>query len=669
MSNSNSQMEEIRKKIAEEILNNQKVKEQNGKLWTPYHDMQLYEFVVKYNFNFFEIANKFQSLCNNSKKYQYSEEAVRLHWTFLHMMRFLGKTPDNNYYQQMKMKYDKEKETTFKSINEEKEKALSEEEDIRRMKKEFEEMQKEKNMTPEERERKRKEEREKKLEEERKKKEEEEEQLRKKLEEEHKKKVEEEKKRRLEEERKKKLEEEERKKKEEEELKKKELETISTEKPLESSLYKDENEPDFIKNLFDKKISKELQEKLLKDDGKYNKIENLNEEVEEQKLEEINTNSKKEKKLEKIEENKEEEEDEDNLFPIKSLKQDNTAEEAFKSYERGKNRSLESQLKGTKNLNDYINEDPELKKQFNQLNNICDYTMKSLNYIVNKEAGFNDKEKLDSKIFEKTNIKLNEFLAGPIYQIAQENDFDMNKINKHIEDSERKLNCETTHYDNFMKTIPEDEEREMKLKKFKEHFFAKANQMSTSELLDKITEIINNTKKEEIQKHQQGNNNNPLNQNNNNENNNNVNDAAIQNNENNNNENNNENNNNNNNNENNNEDNNENNNNNNQNNNEDNNENNNNNGEEDVKSEITKAQSETINDGNSHIGNLSEVGLIEPHYRRKLYRGMVYKLENNEDELIKEEKKKDNKKNSQKYDDNDEYESDDDDDADDYNNN
>ena len=613
MSNSNFQMEEIRKKIAEEILNNQKVKEQNGKLWTPYHDMQLYEFVVKYNFNFFEIANKFQSLCNNSKKYQYSEEAVRLHWTFLHMMRFLGKTPDNNYYQQMKMKYDKEKETTFKSINEEKEKALSEEEDIRRMKKEFEEMQKEKNMTPEERERKRKEEREKKLEEER-------------------------------------------KKKEEEELKKKELETISTEKPLESSLYKDENEPDFIKNLFDKKISNELQEKLLKDDGKYNKIENLNEEEEEQKLEEINTNSKKEKKLEKIEENKEEEEDEENLFPIKSLKQDNTAEEAFKSYERGKNRSLESQLKGTKNLNDYINEDPELKKQFNQLNNICDYTMKSLNYIVNKEAGFNDKEKLDSKIFEKTNIKLNEFLAGPIYQIAQDNDFDMNKINKHIEDSERKLNCETTHYDNFMKTIPEDEEREMKLNKFKEHFFAKANQMSTSELLDKITEIINNTKKEEIQKHQQGNNNNPLNQNNNNGNNNNVNDAAIQNNENNNNENNN------------NENNNENNNNNNENNNEDNNENNNNNGEEDVKSEITKAQSETINDGNSHIGNLSEVGLIEPHYRRKLYRGMVYKLENNEDELIKEEKKKDNKKNSQKYDDNDEYESDDDDDADDYNN-
>ena len=41
MSKSNFQMEEIRKKIAEKILNNQKVKEQKGKLWKPNNDMQL----------------------------------------------------------------------------------------------------------------------------------------------------------------------------------------------------------------------------------------------------------------------------------------------------------------------------------------------------------------------------------------------------------------------------------------------------------------------------------------------------------------------------------------------------------------------------------------------------------------------------------------------------
>ena len=384
---------------------------------------------------------------------------------------------------------------------------------------------------------------------------------------------------------------------------------IEKETQFKNSLFKEENEPDFIKNLFNKKISKELEEKLLKDEGKYNKIEK-NKEEEDENINEINTDSKKlKKKLQKIEENNEE--DEENLFPIKSKKQENNAEESLKSYELNKNLSLESQLKGTKTLNDLINEDDELKKQFNQLNNICDYTMKSLNYIVNKEAGLADKEKLDSKIIENTNMKLNEFLIGPIYEMAKENNFDIDKINKQIEESERK-NYETTHYDNFMKTIPEDQEREMKLKKFQDHFFSKAKQMSTNELLDKITEIINNTKNEEIQKHQKEKNDN-LNNDNNINNKENIN-------------------------------------------------NRNNNNEEDVKSEITNAQTENNDINNNHLKDNNS------HYSKKLYRGMVYKVEKNED--LKDEKKKENNniKSSKKFSE-DEYESDDDDDADDYNNN
>ncbi len=382
-----------------------------------------------------------------------------------------------------------------------------------------------------------------------------------------------------------------------------------TDSKSKNSLFKEENEPDFIKNLFNKKISKELEEKLLKDEGKYNKIEK-NKEEEDEKIDEINTDSKNlKKKLQKIEENNEE--DEENLFPIKSKKQENNAEESLKSYELNKNLSLESQLKGTKTLNDLINEDDELKKQFNQLNNICDYTMKSLNYIVNKEAGFADKEKLDSKIIENTNMKLNEFLVGPIYEMAKENNFDIDKINKQIEESERK-NYETTHYDNFMKTIPEDQEREMKLKKFQEHFFSKAKQMSTNELLDKITEIINNTKNEEIQKHQKEKNDN-LNNDNNINNKENIN-------------------------------------------------NRNNNNEEDVKSEITNAQTENNDINNHHLHDNNS------HYSTKLYRGMVYKVDKNEDLKDKKKKENNNNKNKKKFSE-DEYESDDDDDADDYNNN
>jgi hypothetical protein len=141
-----------RQRIINNILEDTKIKQQNGRLWTPFHDMQMYEYVIKYNFNFFDIANRFQALCNNKKKYEYSEDAVRLHWAFLHAMRMNNLIPNEKYYQQMKMKYDKEEETTFKTVTQEKKDNmnLTEEEDIKRMKEEFEKMQKEKNMTQEE---------------------------------------------------------------------------------------------------------------------------------------------------------------------------------------------------------------------------------------------------------------------------------------------------------------------------------------------------------------------------------------------------------------------------------------------------------------------------------------------------------------------------------------
>ena len=126
------------------VIDNIKVKQQNGRLWTPYHDMQLYEYVIKYKFNFYEISNAFQRLCINDKKYEYSEDAVRLHWAFLHAMRFFEQTPDEAYYQRMKLQYDKEKPKTFKKTVEdkekEKEKNLNEKEEIKKMKEEYEKM-------------------------------------------------------------------------------------------------------------------------------------------------------------------------------------------------------------------------------------------------------------------------------------------------------------------------------------------------------------------------------------------------------------------------------------------------------------------------------------------------------------------------------------------------
>ena len=619
-----------RQRIINNILEDTKIKQQNGRLWTPFHDMQMYEYVIKYNFNFFDIANRFQALCNNKKKYEYSEDAVRLHWAFLHAMRMNNLIPNEKYYQQMKMKYDKEEETTFKTVTQEKKDNmnLSEEEDIKRMKEEFEKMQKEKNMTQEEKNKIKEEEEKKKKEEERKKKEEE----KKKKEEEMKKK--------------KKLEEEKRKKLEE----KKRLEEEN--KPLKSSLYKEE--PQFIKDLFNKEVPKEIKEKLEQDKGKYtnnnnnNNNKNNNKPIDFSKISHDYTLIPIKPLIQDSTKNNNNNEEEE-LFPIKSNKQKNSSLESLKEHEKTATKSLESQLKNTKNMNDYIQEDPILKKQYEQLNNFCKFATESINYIVNKETGLDDNTNTTEKkkTIEEANKKLNELFLGPIYQKTKEEGFNLEDFNKKIEEEEHKMYFETTNYDNYIKTIPVDKDQQMKLKKFQEHLFAKANQMSTQELLDRISDIIkqpvsNSSSSTNLSdKNSNGNNNinnrieNALNEvNNNDTENQNLNrqilNTVVRN----------------------------------INNNEDNN-NNNNNEDEDQKSEKTKAQSETVNnDVNSSMnqGTISEVSNMDKRYRH-VYKGMIYYTDK-PDENKKENKNNNNKKNKNS---DDELEYDNDSDEEDYN--
>jgi hypothetical protein len=630
-----------RERITKNILDDIKIKQQNGRLWTPYHDMQLYEYVIKYNFNFFDIANRFQSLCNNNKKYEYSEDAVRLHWAFLHAMRMNNQIPNETYYQQMKLKYDKIEETSFKTVTQEKKDALSEEEDIKRMKEEFYKMQNEKKLKEEEEKNKNKEEEEKKKKEkeelEKKKKKEEEEKRKKKLQEEEEKK----KKKKLEEERKR-LEEE--------------------NKPFKSSLYKEE--PQFIKDLFSKEVPKEIKEKLEQDKGKYTK----------DTKETTNTNKNKPIDYSKIShdftlipikplikdsdentnKNNNNNKDEEELFPIKSNKQKNSSLEALKEHEKIiSTKSLESQLKNTKNMNDYIQEDPILKKQYEQLNNFCKFATESINYIVNKETGINDISNTDEKkkTIEEANKKLNELFLGPIYEKAKAENFNLEEFNKKIDEEEKKMYFESTNYDNFMKTIPVDKDQDLKLKKFQEHLFAKANQMSTQELLDRISDIIKQpVSTSSSSTNLSGNSNSNSNNNNNNINNriqnalNDVNSNDVEN--------------------------------------QDlnremlntvvrniNNNGNNNNNEEDeeAKSEKTKAQSETVNnDLNSSMNQMSEVSNIDKKYRH-VYKGMVYYTDKPDENNNKNNNKNNNNKNKKNKNIDDELEYEDDSDDDDYN--
>jgi len=637
-----------------QVIDNLKVKQQNGRLWTPYHDMQLYEYVIKYNFNFYEISNAFQRLCTNEKKYEYSEDAVRLHWAFLHAMRNFGQTPDESYYQRMKLQYDKEKPKTFKTTVEEKEKVLSEEEDIRRMKIEFERMMKEK------------EEKEKKIQEEKMQKEKERIEMEKKENEEVEKLISSTKRKDdndEEEENEENEKEEEKKEEKKEEIK--EIKEYKVETKKNNKLYDEENEPEYIKQLFSKKIPQEILDKLNKDKEKYNHIENnqnsnneKSKENEENK-EEIKTNEKsiigasEKKPTNEVEENEKEieninsnldinkeiqkkenekktsqninKEEEEDLFPIKSNKQKDFAEPG-----KFENVNMEQELQNTQDFNDYIQSNPVLKKQYEQLNNYCNFAVKSINYIVKKGAGVDNTSESEAKKIEQTNRKLNEFLLEPIIRKTEEEGFSLEDWNKKIEEEEHKMTFETTNYDNYMKNAPQDEERDMKLNKFKEHLFGFADKISTEELLEKITGIINQNNDDQEDNNNSDNNNN----NNNSDNNNNginlenriqnfMNDLENHN-------------------------------------------------VEDEKSENTKEQSESITDNNNIEDNgrntISSIGSIEvPRRYRHVYRGMVYYNDKPDENDKKNQNKRSNRINKKKKDEDDEIEEDDDDDDEDYN--
>ena len=623
------------------VIDNLKVKQQNGRLWTPYHDMQLYEYVIKYKFNFYEISNAFQKLCINDKKYEYSEDAVRLHWAFLHAMRNFNQTPDEAYYQRMKLQYDKEKPKTFKNTVEEREKMLSEEEDIKRMKEELEKMQKEK------------EEKEKKIKEEKEKKEKE----------------------RLEKEKKEEQEVEElisttkkRNETNEEEKQTEQNNEVNDEKNKEENiktnndnkLYDENNEPEYIKQLFSNKIPQEILDKLNRDQGKYNNNTNTSENnniINENNIKENKENDKNELKKEKEQSNinnnnniivesdinininldinkeiskKENEinkinnidDDDEDLFPIKSKKQKDIAEPG-----KIENINMEQELRNTQDFNDYIQSNPELKKQYEQLNSYCNFAVKSLNYIVNKGAGVDSVSESEAQKIEQTNRKLNEFLLEPIIKKTEEDGLTLEDWNKKIEEEEHKMAFETTNYDNYMKNAPKDEERDMKLNKFKEHLFGFAEKISTEELLEKITGIISQSNIIENNNNQQNenqaNNNNIIN-------NNNINlENQIQNFMN----------------------------------------NLENNNIEDEKSENTKEQSESINENNADDNGrntISSIGSIEiPKKYRRVYRGIVY-YSDKPDENDKRNRNNRNVNNKKKKDEDDEIEEDDDDD-DDYN--
>lgn len=83
-------------------MNYDRCLEGNLLLWTEYLDNCLKDYVIRYNFNFFEVANRFHDFISFPYKYDFSEEECRFHWAFLHSARGLGITIDDDFYKELK---------------------------------------------------------------------------------------------------------------------------------------------------------------------------------------------------------------------------------------------------------------------------------------------------------------------------------------------------------------------------------------------------------------------------------------------------------------------------------------------------------------------------------------------------------------------------------------
>lgn len=124
--------------ICNKIIDNEKIIENNAKFWTLYLDNQLREFVILYNFNFFEVASRFHGFISIDNRYEFNENEIRRHWSFLHSMRYLNKTVDNDYYTQLKKKFMIEEEIKEKKIIDEENRIREEDRDRKKREEEEE---------------------------------------------------------------------------------------------------------------------------------------------------------------------------------------------------------------------------------------------------------------------------------------------------------------------------------------------------------------------------------------------------------------------------------------------------------------------------------------------------------------------------------------------------
>ncbi len=472
--------------VCNKILENDKILQGNKKLWTVFLDRQLYEFVILYNFDFYEVANRFHDFIQMHKKYDFTEAEIRRHWSFLHAARYLGLNIDDKYYSKLRESFKAEEEERKKKEEEREQMRIKQEEDDKKTQKDIEKYKYERfnliTINPEEN-------------------------------------------------------------------NKNDLNEIGGDgKNIDFDMKKDEAvnagkencEEEINTNLNsnsnkDNDNDKDNDEKIKDTDDQNNQNDLNDNQYDDEVINDLFRNGKNkirdlreyEREMNKYKDIDKKEEDEkleydENLFPIKTNTEinhindinhndiDNFHNEFNNKLNQINSQGIDSDIEKTKNFDDFIQEDPKLKEQYDNLNTYYNFAVKSLNYHMPKLGqGLKPGEEIphnivgdefETEVIKKTSSKINDLFFNSMKEASEKlHNMTDDEISKRIAEDDAGTENGTENKV-FKRNIeePSDEDQEKKLGMFKQHLFSNAKAITTPELLSQIVGIINNTYIDEV---------------------------------------------------------------------------------------------------------------------------------------------------------------------------
>ena len=193
-----------------------------------------------------------------------------------------------------------------------------------------------------------------------------------------------------------------------------------------------------------------------------------------------------------------------------------------------KTQAIDNEIEQTKNMDDFIRDDENLKREYDNLNTYCNFAVKSLKYFIPKIgkglkgsidetniqseiSNLKDNEEIsppedpfEVKVIEKTSKKINDLFINSMIEASEKfSRLTNEELDETLNEEEKKMHNELENNKKNFSILgnieePNEDEQNEKLNKFRSYLVSDFKKCSTPQLLSQIVEIINNTYVDEI---------------------------------------------------------------------------------------------------------------------------------------------------------------------------